>query len=156
MDTIICLRTSAPLLIAVIEFYYLGRELPSARSWASLLGVLAGVIIYVRQDINFGFVAYLWLGLWYFFAVFDMVFVKHICNTVEMSTWTRTYYQVCACEKMVLSVASSIPSPVKIVLCWCVVYHAPSIPPPPTCNHAHHRTSCPSLPCSSLPSSTVT
>lgn len=56
--------------------------------------MLGGVIIYVRHDIHFGWLAYLWLGLWYFFAVFDMVFVKHVCNTVEMSTWTRTYYQV--------------------------------------------------------------
>ena len=38
VDTIICFRASCPIVIAVIEFLYLGRELPSLRSWASLLG----------------------------------------------------------------------------------------------------------------------
>ncbi len=38
VDTIICFRASCPIVIAIIEFLYLGRELPSFRSWASLLG----------------------------------------------------------------------------------------------------------------------
>lgn len=38
VDTIICFRASCPLVIAVIEYFYLDRELPSARSWLSLLG----------------------------------------------------------------------------------------------------------------------
>ena len=38
VDTIICFRASIPLVIAVIEFVYMGRELPSTRSWAALFG----------------------------------------------------------------------------------------------------------------------
>lgn len=38
VDTIICFRASCPIVIAIIEFFYLGRELPSLRSWASLIG----------------------------------------------------------------------------------------------------------------------
>lgn len=38
VDTIICFRASIPLVIAVIEFVYMGRELPSPRSWAALFG----------------------------------------------------------------------------------------------------------------------
>lgn len=38
VDTIICFRASCPLVIAVIEYFYLDRELPSLRSWASLIG----------------------------------------------------------------------------------------------------------------------
>ena len=37
VDTIICFRASMPLVIAVIEWTYMDRELPSARSWASML-----------------------------------------------------------------------------------------------------------------------
>jgi hypothetical protein len=37
VDTIICFRASMPLIIAVIEWMYMDRELPSARSWASML-----------------------------------------------------------------------------------------------------------------------
>ena len=45
VDTIICFRASCPLVIAVIEYFYLDRELPSARSWLSLIGmpVLLGI-----------------------------------------------------------------------------------------------------------------
>lgn len=93
VDTIICFRASQPIIIAVIEWLYLGRELPTARSWISLGGVLTGVILYVRHDIHFAWLAYFWLGMWYMFAVFEMVFVKHVCDTVKMNTWTRTYYQ---------------------------------------------------------------
>ena len=38
VDTIICFRASCPLVIAIIEYFYLDRELPSMRSWLSLLG----------------------------------------------------------------------------------------------------------------------
>jgi hypothetical protein len=41
VDTIICFRASCPLVIAVIEYFYLDRELPSFRSWASLIGARA-------------------------------------------------------------------------------------------------------------------
>lgn len=40
VDTIICFRASCPLVIAIIEYFYLDRELPSARSWLSLLGTV--------------------------------------------------------------------------------------------------------------------
>lgn len=41
VDTIICFRASMPLVIAVIEWMYMDRELPSARSWASMLSAPA-------------------------------------------------------------------------------------------------------------------
>lgn len=38
VDTIICFRASCPIVIAIIEYFYLDRELPSLRSWGSLIG----------------------------------------------------------------------------------------------------------------------
>lgn len=38
VDTIICFRASIPLVVSVIEFLFLGRELPTLRSWISLTG----------------------------------------------------------------------------------------------------------------------
>ena len=46
VDTIICFRASCPIVIAVIEFLYLGRELPSFRSWASLLGEMLASFLF--------------------------------------------------------------------------------------------------------------
>lgn len=108
VDTLICFRASTPIVIAVIEFAFMGRELPSLRSWGALIGVFVGVIIYVGADYNFGLVPYLWLGSWYAIAIFEMCLVKHICDTVEMSTWSRTYYQN----------ALSVPPIILLALCF--------------------------------------
>ena len=50
--------------------------------------------VYTMHDIHFTTVGYVWLGVWYTFAVFEMVYVKKVVDTVEMTTWSRTYYQV--------------------------------------------------------------
>jgi solute carrier family 35 len=38
VDTIICFRASIPLVVAVIEYFFLGRELLNLRSWVALVG----------------------------------------------------------------------------------------------------------------------
>jgi GDP-mannose transporter len=93
VDTIICFRASTPLVIAVIEYFYLGRELPTARSWAALGGVFVGVTAYATADVHFTRVGYLWLAIWYAFAVAEMVWVKKVVDSVSMSTWSRSFYQ---------------------------------------------------------------
>ena len=57
-------------------------------------GVFAGVSMYTAHDINFTIVGYSWIAIWYTFAVFEMVYVKKVVDTVQMTTWSRTYYQV--------------------------------------------------------------
>ncbi len=57
-------------------------------------GVFAGVTAYTWQDVNFTVVGYVWIIIWYTFAVFEMVYVKKVVDTVKMTTWSRTYYQV--------------------------------------------------------------
>ena len=52
--------------------------------------------MYTAHDINFTIVGYAWIAIWYCFAVFEMVYVKKVVDTVQMTTWSRTYYQVCA------------------------------------------------------------
>lgn len=93
VDTIICFRASTPIVIALIEYAYLRRELPSARSWAALGGVFAGVTAYAAADVHFTPVGYAWLATWYTFAIAEMVWVKKVVDTVAMSTWGRTFYQ---------------------------------------------------------------
>jgi len=56
-------------------------------------GVFGGVAVYTFHDIHFTVLGYVWLGIWYSFAVFEMVYVKKVVDTVEMTTWSRTYYQ---------------------------------------------------------------
>lgn len=58
-------------------------------------GVFGGVAVYTFHDIHFTISGYVWLAIWYSFAVFEMVYVKKVVDTVEMTTWSRTYFQAC-------------------------------------------------------------
>ncbi len=59
-----------------------------------IAGVFLGVTVYTYQDIHFTVIGYVWIAIWYCFAVFEMVYVKKVVDTVQMTTWSRTYYQV--------------------------------------------------------------
>jgi hypothetical protein len=52
-----------PLLIAVLDYMCLGREMPSYRSLGSLMFVTMGAIGYVMTDKEFHVNAYTWV--WY-------------------------------------------------------------------------------------------
>ncbi|GLI71370.1 hypothetical protein VaNZ11_016560 [Volvox africanus] len=92
VETFITFRSSTPLVLSVCDFIWLGRALPSIRSWSCLVVLLLGAVGYVMVDADFRMAAYFWLMLWYVFFTFDTVYVKHICDTVEMTNWGRVYY----------------------------------------------------------------
>ena len=70
------------------------RLCPTARQPSiTCAGVFGGVAVYTFHDIDFTVLGYVWLGIWYSFAVFEMVYVKKVVDTVDMTTWSRTYYQ---------------------------------------------------------------
>jgi hypothetical protein len=50
VETFIVFRASTPILISVCDWAFLGRELPTARSWASLGSLVIGAILYVATD----------------------------------------------------------------------------------------------------------
>lgn len=92
VETFIVFRSSTPILIAVLDYCFLGRELPTVRSWLSLLAILAGAIGYVITDSDFTVRAYSWVCLWFVVFAFDQVYIKYVCDTVSMSSWGRVYY----------------------------------------------------------------
>lgn len=92
VETFIVFRSSTPILIAVLDYMFLGRELPTARSWASLVGILGGAIAYVMTDHEFSVRAYAWVAAWFFVFAFDQVYIKYICDTIPMTSWGRVWY----------------------------------------------------------------
>ena len=58
------------------------------------LGVFVGVAAYTWHDVNFTTLGYVWISIWYTFTIFEIVYVKKVVDSVKMTTWTRTYYQV--------------------------------------------------------------
>ncbi|XRB07572.1 GDP-mannose transporter [Pycnococcus provasolii] len=63
------------------------------RSCTGLLLIVVGVLLYVKADVWFDATGYLWLGIWYVLATVEMIWVKHIVNTLPMTMWGRCYYQ---------------------------------------------------------------
>ena len=57
-------------------------------------GVLVGAVMYTYNDIFFSPQGYIWVGMWYTLCVVDSVIMKHVADTVPMTTWSRTYYNV--------------------------------------------------------------
>lgn len=92
VETFITFRSSTPIVLSFCDFVFLGRQLPSGRSWCALGLLLLSSAGYTYFDQGFVANAYVWLLVWYMFFTFEGVWVKHMCDTVPMSTWTRVYY----------------------------------------------------------------
>jgi GDP-mannose transporter len=93
VETFIVFRASTPILISLCDYIFLGRELPSARSWASLAVLMIGAIMYVVTDAGFHVTGYFWVCIWYCIFTFDQIYIKHAVDTVKMeSNWGRVYY----------------------------------------------------------------
>jgi len=92
VQTVIVMRACSPIFVALFDWMYLGTGFPKYATWGCLAGIALGAIIYCIFDNGFSFAGYMWPLIYFVSICAEMVFVKHIINTVEMSTWTRVYY----------------------------------------------------------------
>jgi len=92
VETFIMVRNSTPLATCVLDWFFLGRELPDMRSWFALLIAALGAGGYMYFDAQFQMTAYSWAVGWLAIFLFDQVYIKHVISTVQMSNWTRVYY----------------------------------------------------------------
>ena len=93
VETFIVFRASTPIVVSVADFVFLGRALPSCRSWLALLGLCFGVAGYVLTDTSRQFDGYWWIAAWYVLFCFDQIYIKHAVETVAMrSNWGRVFY----------------------------------------------------------------
>lgn len=92
VETFIVFRACTPLLVSVADYVWLGRELPSRRSWACLLLLAIGAVSYVLTDKFFRIDAYAWVVVWFAVFCFDQVYIKHKVDSVKMTTWGRVFY----------------------------------------------------------------
>lgn len=76
VETFVIFRSSTPLLIACLDYAFLGREMPNMRSWLALVAILIGAMLYVQTDSNFEVRAYTWVCAWIFVFAFDQTYIK--------------------------------------------------------------------------------
>lgn len=93
VETFMVFRFSTPLAISIADYCFLGRNLPSMRSWFSLVGLLIGALGYVMNDSFYHVSGYTFCMIWYGVFCLDQIYLKHITNTVKMeSNWGRVLY----------------------------------------------------------------
>mmetsp|Transcript_4773 Transcript_4773/g.8196 ORF Transcript_4773/g.8196 Transcript_4773/m.8196 type:complete len:370 (-) Transcript_4773:105-1214(-) len=97
IETVIVFRACSPLFVSILDWVFLGRELPGTRSALSLLGVVAGAVGYVLADGQFamnGFAAYTWVMLNLTGIVFEMTYGKYLISgvTFKSPVWGATLY----------------------------------------------------------------
>lgn len=105
VETFIVFRCSTPIVISVADYIWLGRELPSTRSWGTLVGLLAAALAYAATDEGFDVKGYAFVTLWYFLFCLDQIYLKHVVESVAMdSTWGRVFYtNFLACMPLIFS-----------------------------------------------------
>ena len=93
VETFMVFRFSTPLVVSVADYVFLGRKLPSTRSWVCLVALLLGAFGYAVTDSAFHLKGYTFCAIWYCIFCADQIYLKHIVDTVKMqSTWGRVFY----------------------------------------------------------------
>ena len=89
VQTYVCLRLTAPLVLSILEYFFSNLELPTLRSLASLSGLASGYFIYALYNYGKGSPHSHWLALWYCGSLFHTMYVKHLISRVPRlsGTW---------------------------------------------------------------------
>jgi len=96
IETVIVFRACTPLCVSVLDYFFLGRALPSKQSVGALLIIMIGALGYVLTDKAFqvgGLTAYTWVIVWFTSLCFNMTYGKMILKQVKSdNTWDSVYY----------------------------------------------------------------
>jgi len=92
VETFIVFRNTTPILVSVCDFFFMGKSLPDPRTFFAFGVIVAGSIVYTMTDQGFLLESYLWVLVYLVVIVTEMIYVKHVFNTVKMTTWGRVFY----------------------------------------------------------------
>ena len=120
VETIIVFRSCCPLVVAIIEWGFMGRQLPSLRSWLALLVLVGGCAGYVLTDRAFkinGFGAYTWVTAYFMILSVEMAYGKHIVgpHLNFASMWGPTLYTNAISTPVMLSIGLLTDEPSRLV-----------------------------------------
>jgi len=91
IETFLIFRFSTPLTVGLCDFFMLGKELPSIRSFICFSSIIFGAFLYTLSDEGFALNSYLWAVAYLVVITCEMILVKHVFTVNDMSTWTRVY-----------------------------------------------------------------
>jgi len=106
VETVIVFQTLTSLVIAYGDFKLLNSGMPSSKVVLSLGIIVFGALCYVFTDSTFKFESYKWVFLYFVAKTTEMLYVKHVIDTVPMSNWGRSYYNNLLSMLPLLAIAS--------------------------------------------------
>lgn len=93
VDTVICIRMTCPLLVSLLDYLFLGRELPTRTSTLALVATCVSFASFLLVEQNSSWITIFWLSFWYCAMVFETVFVKFVVSDSSLSTAAQSFYQ---------------------------------------------------------------
>jgi GDP-mannose transporter len=110
VETVIVFRACSPMCVSILDWRFLGRELPSSRSALSLLSVGVGAIGYVLTDSAFkmnGIGAYTWVMIYFVAIVVEMTYGKQVMSQLSFNSpvWGSALYTNLLCLPPMLAMA---------------------------------------------------
>lgn len=91
VDTVIVFRSAVPLVVALGDWLWMGREAPSLRSLASMIIVVVGCAAFVAVDAEFsvkGWAAYAYVLVYVLCLAAEMLFGKMVTSAHDASLGT--------------------------------------------------------------------
>jgi hypothetical protein len=95
IGAVITARSCLPLIVCLIEWAFMGRTLPGARSTLSLIGLVGFAGLYIRNGTGasaVGATGFVWLFIWWLLTALQMTYGKWITEKIEMTQWERVFY----------------------------------------------------------------
>ena len=96
LETVIALRACSLISVSIVEWLFLGRELPCRRSAASLTMVALGAVAYYTTGTQFdleGTSEFIWAIACFLLLTLEMTYGKKLISSVQMdSVWGPVLY----------------------------------------------------------------
>lgn len=94
VETFIIIRASTTVIMSILDVEFLNRQLPTLKSWVSIVGVLLCTIGYgLAEHTDLTSDSLLWIVIWYSLFCFDQIYIKHVVDTFKsMNRWDMVFY----------------------------------------------------------------
>jgi len=92
LETLLVFRPSVILASMLVDYLFLGRHMPSAKSLLSVALVFVCLLVYCLAEERIAINTWIWLAAWYVATIFDAAYIKHSITVQPMSTVSRTFY----------------------------------------------------------------
>jgi len=102
VETVIVLRSCAPLCVSFTDYCFHQRALPSRRSVFAMIAIFVGASVYVyfeqsqqqvRKQSDESQEAYAWLASWFALLIFQLTYGKQLVTGLGLhSTWSPVLY----------------------------------------------------------------